>query len=147
MRHKHEKNKFYVPKLPKTNYDSFMFYRNISKITNIKFSKIIFITGSQISSNLKIYLNNLSLYLVSSQSDITVFMLDKFISVCDEIKYHMIFPCGFWNCKKSNIVYVLDSEITTFEPFYFINYIDNLKIKNIFQKLDIEEKQENETIS
>lgn len=135
----YEKNKFYVPKIPIDNFDKFNYYKKIYQIKNIIFSKIIFLTKNELSFDIKIYLNNLSRKLVKEQSDIMVFVLPNFVNSkeTNEIGFKMIFPKAFWNFYTSNIIFINDDDIDFFEPFYFINYLDNIKIKNILKKYNI----------
>ena len=138
----HEKNKFYVPSIPKSNYDKFYFYNKIYQIKNIIFEKIIFLTSIELDFNIKIFLNNLSRKIVKEQSDIIVFSANNFILHQDKnqtnnIEYKMLFPKAYWNYLSSNILYVVDKKVNVFEPFYFINYIDNFKIKIILKKLNM----------
>lgn len=138
----YEKNKFYVPNIPKSNYDKFLFYKKIYQIKNIVFSKIIFLSSIELDFNVKIFLNNLSRKIVKEQSDIIVFSAINFILHQDKnqinnIGYKMLFPKAYWNYSSSNVLYVVDKKVNLFEPFYFINYIDNFKIKNILKKLNV----------
>lgn len=136
----YENEKFYVPQIPKNEIEKYNFFSNIQNLKNILFSKIIFLVNSIETYDLKIYLNNLSRKLVKNQNDVQVFILPNFISKQNNLIYKMFCCSAYWNYKNSDVTYIVDYEInndvTIFEPFYFIYYIENFKLKKILKNIN-----------
>lgn len=139
--YEYENEKFYVPQIPQTHTNGYWFFTAISKIKKIIFTKIILLTNNVDTIDLKIYLNNISRKLVKNQNDILVFILPNFVNYIDNMIYEMFFPKAFWNLTNSDTTYIVDNDFglqdkpNKFEPYYFINYIDNLKLSNFYLKM------------